>query len=394
MISGIQAMPKNIIFCADGTWNGPEDASGESVLDSEDIAEELAATALTNVVKLYANLGGSTLPDTVALKNEDEKALADGQGIPVQVCKYLHGVGDSTNPLVKYMGGLFGVGVVTRLVRGYTFISRYYQPGDQIHICGFSRGAYTARALTGVIAQVGLLDPTSYDPSSKMQAYRLGVAAWARSKELQLNSKGELSDVAQDIISAIGDLLAASLSGKNLRPNVPIASVTVWDTVGSMGIPTYVKGARADVFRFVDTALSATVARGIHAMAVDELRIDFPVTKWDVRDGITQMWFVGAHADVGGGYPPSEARLSDVALEWMMTNLRQLGVTFMESLVCTPDCATANTQPIHTPWTSPPFDHLGKVPRNPLVTDAFHPTVRQRWNTDPDYRPEALKKIW
>ncbi len=72
-------------------------------------------------------------------------------------------------------------------------------------------------------------------------------------------------------------------------------------------------------------------------MAVDELRIDFRVTEWDVRDGITQMWFVGAHADVGGGYPPSESRLSDVALEWIMPNLSELGIKFMGSLVCTPD---------------------------------------------------------
>jgi glutathione S-transferase len=227
-----------------------------------------------------------------------------------------------------------------------------------------------------------------------MQAYRLGVAAWAKSKELQLNTKGKMSDVAQEVIGAFRGVLAASLSDKNLRPNIPIASVAVWDTVGSMGIPTYVKGARADVFRFVDTALSRTIARGIHAMAVDELRIDFPVTKWDVRDGITQMWFVGAHADVGGGYPPSESRISDTALEWMMPNLSELGVKFMGSLVCTPDCATANTQPIHTPWTTPPFDHLGRAPRNPLATEAFHPSVRQRWDADATYRPVALKNIW
>ncbi len=387
-------MGKRIIFCADGTWNGPEDATGESVLEAQDVAAELADTAVTNVVKLYANLAGSALPDSVALRNEDEKVLADGQGAPLQVAKYLHGVGDSTNPLVKLMGGVFGLGVVTRIVRGYTFISRYYEPGDQIFICGFSRGAYTARALAGVIAQVGLLDPATYDAGSNMQAYRLGVAAWARSKELQLNAHGTMGTIAQDIIGAIEDLLADSLTDRNLRPNVPIAAVAVWDTVGSMGIPTYVKGARADVFRFVDTALNARVARGLHAMAIDELRADFPVTRWDPRAGIAQTWFVGAHADVGGGYPASESRLSDVALQWMMDGLSDLGATFMPALVCTPDCAAAGAQPIHTPWTVPPFDHLGRAARNPLKSDDFHASVRQRWDADPTYRPEALTGIW
>jgi uncharacterized protein (DUF2235 family) len=387
-------MAKNIIFCADGTWNGPEDASGESVLESEDIAEELTDTALTNVVKLYANLCGSTLPDTVALKNEDEKVCVDAEGTPIQVAKYMHGVGDSTNPLVKFMGGLFGVGVVTRIVRGFTFVSRYYEPGDRIHILGFSRGAYTARALAGMIAQVGLLDPRKYDPSSKMQAYRLGVAAWVKSKELQLNAHGQLTQLAQNVIGAIESLLATSLPESLLRGDVPVEMVAVWDTVGSLGIPTYVRGARADVFRFVDTSLSAKVNRGIHAMAVDELRADFPVTQWRARNGITQMWFVGAHADVGGGYAPSESRLSDLTLDWMMARLAEASVRFAPSPVYKPDFATAQRQAIHTPWTNPPFDHLGRTPRNPLATDEFHPSVRERWNSDAGYRPEALKRIW
>jgi glutathione S-transferase len=57
-----------------------------------------------------------------------------------------------------------------------------------------------------------------------------------------------------------------------------------------------------DILRFTDGVLSAKVERGFHAMAIDELRIDFPITRWNARDGIEQVWFVGAHSDVGGGY--------------------------------------------------------------------------------------------
>jgi uncharacterized protein (DUF2235 family) len=390
-------MPKKtIIFCADGTWNGPEDATGESVLESADVATELTTAALTNVVKLYSNLAGATLPEAIALKNEDEKVLTDSQGAPIQVCKYLHGVGDSNNILVKFMGGIFGCGVVSRIVRGYTFISRYYEPGDDIHICGFSRGAYTARALAGVITQVGLLNPESYDPTSKMQAYRLGVAAWARSKTLQLSNLGRMTSVANEVIGTIERWLAASLQDTDLRPDVTLSSVAVWDTVGSMGIPEYIKGERSDILRFVDSSLNPKVKRGFHGMSVDEMRADFPVTKWAPREsgGITQTWFVGAHADVGGGYAPSESGLSNLALTWMMDNLRQLGVVMHTPPVYEPECSKALSQPIHTPWTNPPFDHLGQTPRDPKVDDDFHPSVKQRWETDSSYRPKALQEIW
>src|SRR6185295_346112 len=93
------------------------------------------------------------------------------------------------------------------------------------------------------------------------------------------------------------------------------------DTVGSLGIPAYAADTRFDVYRFTDTALSTRVELGFHAMAIDELRRDFPVTRWDARDGIEQVWFAGAHADVGGGYLPVESRLSDIGLSWMMKKL-------------------------------------------------------------------------
>jgi uncharacterized protein (DUF2235 family) len=385
---------KTIIFCADGTWNGPEDASGESVLDGGDIANDLNATSLTNVVKFFANVAGTTTAESLALKNESEKLLMDSSGKVVQVAKYLHGVGDSTNPFDKVLGGVFGVGIISRIVRGFTFLSRYYEPGDFIHICGFSRGAYTARALGGVIAQVGLLDPKTYDSNAKIQAYRLGVAAWAKAKTIQLNGKSKLTDVAKDLIAGVEELLATSLKPDNLIPNVPLSSICVWDTVGSLGIPEYVKGARADLFRFVDTGLSNKVALGFHAMALDEQRCDFPVTKWDARAGITQMWFVGAHSDVGGGYAPSESRLSDTALQWMTTNLAGQGIRLVAPMSYLPDISNAISQSIHTPWTKPPYDLLGCARRIVDATDQIHPSVKERWQSDGGYRPGPLQDIW
>src|SRR5256885_2092969 len=123
-------MPKTIVFCADGTWNGPQDRTQVSALDDTDTHGELDAGAITNVVKLFANLAGAVTPETLPLLNEQEKVFANSTGQPVQVAKYIHGVGDSKNLLLKLLGGAFGVGVVNRIVRGYTFISRQYAEGD------------------------------------------------------------------------------------------------------------------------------------------------------------------------------------------------------------------------------------------------------------------------
>src|SRR5689334_13337454 len=155
-------MSKQIIFCADGTWNGPGDSSATDI-DSTAQQDPIAESEVTNVVKLFVNLRGQVTAETQALKNETETVCRDAAGNALQVAKYLHGVGDSKNPVMKVLGGMFGVGVIARIVRGYTYISRNYEPGDSIHIAGFSRGAYTARALAGMIAKVGLLNNKAYD---------------------------------------------------------------------------------------------------------------------------------------------------------------------------------------------------------------------------------------
>ena len=144
---------KTIVFCADGTWNGP----------GQPEEQEEQGGRRTNVFKLFLNLAGDLSPDSLRSADEQERVVAGADGKPTQIAKYLHGVGDSKNFLVRVLGGGGGAGLVTRIVRGYTFVSRNFEPGDRIFIVGFSRGAYTARALAGLIAARGLLDPTRND---------------------------------------------------------------------------------------------------------------------------------------------------------------------------------------------------------------------------------------
>jgi len=382
-------MSKTIVFCADGTWCGPQSVTGQSVLDAPDVEDEIARTPVTNVVKLYANLAGGPIAGSTPSPVEAEKALIDGRGDVLQVAKYLHGVGDSANPINKLLGGVFGLGVIARIVRGYTYISRNYVAGDAIVISGFSRGAYTARALAGMIAKVGLLNSQVYDPTDKVEAYKLGIAAWARSRSFALEGKGLLNGIASHLLNLVEELIASPLPSNGLIANVPIKAVGVWDTVGSLGIPVYADSHRYDLFRFIDQDLNPLVENGFHAMAVDELRADFEVTRWNSRAGVREVWFVGAHTDVGGGHPENESGLSDCALAWMLGMLEGVGLIFSKPLEAKVVPQPVGS-PIHQPWLQVPFVDLPKAPRRVAPTDALHTAVLQRWRADAGYRPQPL----
>jgi hypothetical protein len=355
-------MSKNIVFCADGTWNGPAEP------DSDD-----KSACATNVFKLFLNLAGVDTPGTFLLEKEQERTLSVNGGTLQQVAKYLCGVGDSDNFLVKAMGGALGAGLIARIVRGYTFVSRKYVAGDKIFLIGFSRGAYTARALAGLIAAKGLLDATKLDLSIKEAAYRWGAAVWYqyRRAALQANA-GLLGQLENRVVDLPGFLDKPPPSDQLVSPPIPIEAVGVWDTVGSLGIPDYNLGTPhdnedkvpVDVFQFADSKLSKVVNHGFHAIAVDEQRRDFTPTLWEPDPTrVIQVLFPGAHKDVGGGYPTTgnESGLSDRTLQWMTDQLKGLGVKFAEeqTIVPKPDA----TGVAHQPWLAPPFDRLPTGPR-------------------------------
>lgn len=360
-------MAKKIVFCADGTWNNPhQDENQDQTADP------------TNVYKLFLLLEGELCSDSIRAADEQEKAWSEN-GVLKQAAKYLHGVGDSRNPLVKLMGGAFGAGVISRIVRGYTFISRNYEPGAEITIVGFSRGAYTARALAGLIVSQGVLAPSL--TGDREDAYRRGAQAWYRYRR----ASGQASILAH-LAEAVADLPAflssGSLQEADLVPVERLACVGVWDTVGAMGIPEYAgNGQRLDAFRFVDTALSPKVARGLHALALDERREDFTPTLWTPAPNVTQVIFPGAHADVGGGYPAAgrESGLSDGALAWMVENLEAQGLTFREAPLPVPDPGGV----AHKPWAHGTWTALPTAPRVFPAGLALHPSVAARQAAGP-----------
>ena len=382
-------MSKTIVFCADGTWNNPnEDENHEQTADPP------------NVYKLFSGLEGTLSPASLLLADEQEKELTES-GLIVQVAKYIHGVGDSRNPIIKLMGGAFGAGIISRVVRGYTYISRNYQPGDAIAILGFSRGAYTARALAGLIASQGLLNTAL--TADKERAYRSGAEAWYRYRRAALKNPFSLAHLSEIVADLPAFLSHGSLQDLDFVSVPALTAVGVWDTVGAMGIPVYASGGkRQDAFKFADTKLSPKVLNGFHAVALDERRNDFAPTLWDPEDRIQQVLFPGAHGDVGGGYPSAntESGLSDGTLVWMAMQMGQLGLRYntgwLEGL--SPDAKGTAHQPwIHAPWNLPgvslgPRTFPKDMAENDLIAlrMAVSPVVAEPGTAPTPYQPTNL----
>jgi uncharacterized protein (DUF2235 family) len=270
---------KRLIVCCDGTWNRPDE-----------VRDGVAAP--TNVAKI-----------TLALADED----ADGNE---QRLHYLTGVG--TRRGERFTGGAFGVGLSRNVQDGYRFLVDNYEPGDKLYFFGFSRGAYTARSLAGLVRNSGILRPE--------ERHRIGEA-YALYRRPDKDSAP--SGIAAELFRR-----SHSCSDETL-----IDFIGVWDTVGALGIP--IDGFRppllSKLWTFHDTTLSRYVLNAYHAIAIDERRRPFGPTLWEQKPGtqgqtLEQVWFAGVHSDVGGGY--SDTNLSEIPLLWMTEKARACRLAF------------------------------------------------------------------
>ncbi len=368
-------MPKNIIFCADGTWNNPDD---------EVPLTRTKPNPASNVFKLFTLLDGrmvsrTKFEDVTGEILEREKKLTTTATL--QVAKYINGVGNAQNKIQELIGGGFGTGLIKRIVRGYTFISRHYEPGDKIHIVGFSRGAYTARALAGLIVSQGLL--SNKFPRGDEAAYKLGAQAWYRYRKAGAEKRNVFAQLAEAVQDLPSFLRSEPVKESDFIRNVDIATVAVWDTVGSLGIPEYdtQTNTLVDAFRFADIKLSARVGHGIHALALDEQRLLFTPTFWEKAPNVTQLVFPGAHADVGGGYPTQnrESGLSDGALLWMIEQLTANGVLFSDAVK---DIKPDASAPAHKEWKKIAVTGLGIRKFDASLGILAHRSVTERKKAD------------
>lgn len=274
---------KRLIICNDGTWNSPDQ-------------EENGIPAPTNVVKLF-------------------NALADRDDTGLEQRKYYHpGVGAEGGLFDSITGGAVGVGISNHIRSAYHWLGTNYEPGDEIYIYGFSRGAFTARSLGGFVGR-GLLDLRGLPPKEAWDRVQTAYDQGYR------NPHGTRPDWA-----------APNWAFFDAGPT-PIRFIGVWDTVGALGVPDDLEllnlFENRDKWRFHDTSLGAHVRTARHAMAIDEIRASFTVTRWSnaaQHADAKEIWFPGVHSDVGGGYAVTD--LSDGALLWMLDESEAAGLHF------------------------------------------------------------------
>ncbi|MFJ9147263.1 DUF2235 domain-containing protein [Streptomyces sp. NPDC102270] len=354
-------MAKRLVVCCDGTWNLADQPSK------------------TNVAKV-----------ALAVRRRS----ADGTE---QRVYYHSGVG--TNRRERLRGGAFGVGLSRNVLDAYRFLIHTYEPGDALYLFGFSRGAFTARSLAGMVRNCGILRPEQADRIDE---------AWTlyRSRAHKPTS------------------VAATLFRGAYSYETEIRFVGVWDTVGSLGIP--VPAPRflqplVDRFNhrwaFHDTTLSKSVNGAFQALAVDEERSAFPPTLWQQEKDagnhqeLLQMWFSGVHLSAGGG--EKDSGLSDITLLWMVQQAVRYGLEFEPGILSAKGPDSMNPQecvdfavqpnpmgpwvpsrkgfyrlfrPLHRP-IGQERDKQGRLVGDEHLAD----TVLRRREGDPGYRPPTLE---
>lgn len=325
-----------------------------------------------------------------------------------QVSVYFKGIGTDERfdgPVKRaanrYGGGIFGWGLDAKVKQAYQFIAQVYQPGDEIFLFGFSRGAFTARSVAGMIRKCGIVKDTS--PEGINRAFRLYRRPGARNAPDVLHIRQERREISPGFATSEKDLKWR----KDKSALVKIAYIGVWDTVGARGLPLALLGPVAALwnmqYKFHDMKLSSTVASARHAVALDEQRVFYRPALWDNLEGrkglnkgqdadaqrkYQQIWFVGNHSIVGGS--GDNQALAAFSQGWIFEGAHAQGLKKAKGVEIpqeTPDAlvSTASVAP-ETGW----FKAWRKGPRR---SHNVHASVEARVSQRPDYRPGSLQHV-
>lgn len=266
----------------------------------------------------------------------------------------------------------FGTGVAGNLLEMYTWLARHYDPGDRVFLFGFSRGAFTARALAGLVHVCGLVRREHVDLAET------AVRLYERSEhrivaELRRLGRDRFSGHETDHGALDGD--ARSFKAQHGVP-CPIAFLGLWDTVKAYG---WIRPRSFPALRH-----NPAVRQVRHAVALDERRALFAMTGWgDRHPGVKEAWFAGDHADVGGGHTSGPSPLTDAALRWMIGEATQHGLRLdrrHEETVAALTARAAQAADTHTTdlWLRQGFALLDALPRTELDNSRYPPLRRWR----------------
>jgi uncharacterized protein (DUF2235 family) len=279
---------KKIVICLDGTSN------------------EVKARAVTNIFKI------------VELLELDDPARQQVYYDPGVGTLPAAGAWSSLGQKLSVLGGLaLGHGIRQNIAEAYTYLMRTWEPGDQIYIFGFSRGAFTARALCGLLKSVGLLRPGS----ENLVTY--AVRVYARNpKDSDLSGPEGWAR-----INRFADTLASPTPGESVA--CPVRYLGIFDTVKATSFI-------GPDFTWPWTRQLANVQNVRHAVSIDEKRrpyqpylLKFPPAGQRFPE-MEEVWFAGVHSDVGGGFPDNP-RLGDISMRWVLDGAIAAGLRVHES---------------------------------------------------------------
>jgi hypothetical protein len=260
-----------------------------------------------------------------------------------QVAFYDDGVGTSSFKPLAILGGAFGIGLRRNVIDIYKFVCRNWQSdADEIFGFGFSRGAFTIRVVTGLILDQGLVQA-----DSEIELHRLASAAYKDYHSRKYHT------VWWEIFNKELKIAPSRTAAKN-RPVSSIRFLGLWDTVAAYGLP--VEEMTRGVSKWIwplelpGRVLDTRVQRACHALALDDERTTFHPVLWDEsaqvpsdadqprslsEERISQVWFTGMHANVGGGYPDDS--LAYIPQYWIMKEAQKCGLKFKSAPNADPD---------------------------------------------------------
>jgi uncharacterized protein (DUF2235 family) len=319
-----------------------------------------------------------------------------------QLRYYSAGVGTQYGE--RLIGGMFGYGLDAEVIQAYEWLIEHFVHGDQVFLFGFSRGAYTARSLAGFISKCGML--TVGAPLSLKQLYDRYKRGSVPFSILHLQTMPD------------EDLQLEDRWLKKYSQPIPIWFQGVWDTVGGLGVPFgHIPLVSRANYGWLETDLRINDTHAFHALAIDEHREAFAPTLWKktevegeasypprTLEAVEQRWFVGAHADVGGGYP--DGLLAQVPLLWLMQKAKTHGLVFKSDIAIDGD---ENQATIHDSFKDmaagiyrayklfrPYHRAIGAAPQvsgpatTAIINETIDGSVFDRWRNLPGYRPQNL----
>ena len=371
---------KNIAVFCDGTWNSSD------------------ATHPTNVVRLAQAV-----------------SLGAGGGVP-QVAIYLPGVGTGRGTtsigrgLDRLLGGAFGLGLNLNLEDAYRALAFAHEPGDRIYLFGFSRGAYMARSLAGLLRASGL--PSRERVHLIPEAVRRYRSVLPRTHPSHESSHRFRLRVAPETTTGKAEVAWRTENGHPVGVPLNLAYLGVWDTVGALGVPAQYRLLASLIngpHQFHDTDLSSLVRAARHAVAIDERRRTFEPALWSAESladlnaragddsrSFRQTWFPGVHGAVGGG--GEITTLSDRALLWVVQGAEAAGLRFDADRLPPDDGLPDPAAPLHNRRAPPSLSDrimaLTATDRTgPDATEALAPETVDRWQRNRSYRPRTLRKL-